>query len=127
VARGRWAALGGFSFTAKQKRTRASSPVRGHTLMQASQAWCIRAVAKPNNAALFRHAAVNDTSQSNAAGIRRNIRYLFLRMLGLEATDDDVETLYRDVFRYYEGQEDLRTAWASVCSALIRHPLWITY
>jgi hypothetical protein len=124
-ALGRFRAFGGFSFTARWRRNTDISPVVGHTLMQVGQAWCRRALDKQGNTAVVRYVTLGDTSTTNPDGIRQNIRYLYLRMLGLEASDDDVEGLLQDVYIPLETQ-DTKTAWTGVCSSLIRHPLWLT-
>lgn len=123
-----WASIGGSNLLEGSPASRSVDPTFVATLGPLSQAWCRRAIEKPGNDALFRHATRTSTSATDAPAIRENIRYLQLRMLGIEATDDDVERLYTGVYLPYEARADggPLVAWTAVCSALIRHPLWLS-
>jgi hypothetical protein len=121
-----WRALGGPDFVRGSASDRSPSATVFSTLIPLSQAWCRLSVESPANDALFRHTTRDATSAASEADIRANLRYLQLRLLGLEATDDEVTQLYRGVFRPVEERTSPRNAWIAVCSALIRHPLWLT-
>ena len=123
----RFLALGGPEQLAGTPRNQELSPLLGHTLTQVAQAWCRLSYDKDGNDALFGAATRADTSASAEPAIRENIRYLFLRMLGVVAGDDEVDDLYQSVFLTYEAREDTRTAWIAVCASMVRDPLWLTY
>lgn len=126
-AQERFEALGGPAFLAGRARSQALSPLLGHTLTQTAQAWCRKSVDKQGNDALFARATRADTSAANPEAIRANIRYLFLRMLAVDATDEEVQDLYESVFLVYEARANVRTAWVAVCASMIRDPLWLSY
>ena len=58
--------------------------------------------------------------------MQKNLRALYLRMLGQPPSDAEAKELYEQVYVPLEAQ-NTRLAWIGVCAALIRHPLWITY
>jgi hypothetical protein len=122
----RFEALGGGNSLLYRKRDVSFGPSAGQTLVQMSQAWCARAVDKKNNTAVLRYVTLTDTSTRNPDAVRKNLRSLYLRMLGQPPSDAEATALYEQVYLPLEAQST-RLAWIGVCAALIRHPLWITY
>lgn len=120
-----WQSLGGPSYLNAQPSSLVPDATFVSTLVPLSQAWCRMSVENAANASLFRHTTRDAPSATAAADIRANLRYLELRMLGIEATDDEVTRLYEGVFLPYEARSTPRNAWIAVCSALVRHPLWL--
>jgi hypothetical protein len=123
----RFEALGGPSFLNGTPRGQDLAPLFGHTFMQTAQAWCRVSVQKQGNDALFIAADRSDTAASNPDAIRANIRALFLRMLAVEASDEEVEDLYTSIFIPYEASDSTATAWTAVCACMVRDPLWLSY
>ncbi|QSQ19055.1 hypothetical protein JY651_27305 [Pyxidicoccus parkwayensis] len=122
----RFEALGGGNSLLYRKKDVSFGPSAAQALVQMSQAWCGRAVDKANNKAVLRYVVLADTSTKNPDAVQKNLRYLYLRMLGQPATDAEAQALYEQVYLPLEAQST-RLGWIGVCSALIRHPLWITY
>ncbi|MFZ5442520.1 MAG: hypothetical protein ACOZQL_21095 [Myxococcota bacterium] len=122
----RYETLGGAVILQRRKHDEALGPAAMQTLVQVSQAWCRRAIEKPGNTAVLRHVTLADTSATKAADIRKNIASLSLRMLGDVPGDAEVSELYEQVYLPLESAST-KTAWTAVCSALIRHPKWLTY
>ena len=112
----RWIALGGAAHLELVRPNRQLTPSFFQNLTQLSQTWCRMSVDKPG-------------SPLNAFALsletKKNIAALQLRMLGVPATDADVERLHK-LFLVYQPKS-AQTAWVAVCSALIRHPLWLSY
>ena len=73
-------------------------------------------------------ATLSDASSTagGTANIRANISELYLRMLGEDAPAAEVDDLFDNVFKPYEGKGAV-VAWTAVCSALVRDPLWMLY
>ncbi len=124
-AQARWRALGGPDYLAGDGRNSDFGPLFIQTVGPIAQTWCRRSIVLGRDA-LFRHVGPDSRSETDEAAIRDNIRFLFLEMLGMVATDEDVDAMYRSVYLPYESAEDSRTAWVAVCSAFVRHPLWLT-
>ncbi|MFY0568214.1 hypothetical protein ACN28E_30885 [Archangium lansingense] len=122
----RFDALGGGNSLLYRKRDVGFGPSAGQTLVQMSQAWCVRAVDKKSNTAVLRYVTLADTSSKNPDAVQKNLRALYLRMLGQPPSDAEAKELYEQVYMPLEAQST-RLAWIGVCAALIRHPLWITY
>lgn len=122
----RFEALGGGNSLLYRKKDVSFGPSAAQTLVQLSQAWCARAVDKANNKAVLRYVTLADTSARNPDAVRKNLRYLYLRMLGQPPSDAEAQALYEQVYLPLEAQS-ARLGWVGVCAALIRHPLWITY
>lgn len=122
----RFEALGGGNSLAYRKKDTTFGPSAGQALVQVSQAWCGRAVDKPNNKAVLRFVTLADTSTKNPDAVQKNLRNLYLRMLGQPPDDAELKALYEQVYLPLEAQS-ARLAWVGTCAALIRHPLWITY
>lgn len=122
----RWLALGGPAWQLGKPPDTSVSATFLETLTQMSQARCRKAVTKRGNAAFFRFVSATESSEKAKDGIRKNIGYLHLRLLGEPATEADIDDLYESVFVPYE-KTDLETAWTAVCAALVRHPLWAAY
>ena len=125
-AQARWQALGGPNPLVGDVRNSDFGPLFLQTLGPTAQAWCRRSITLGRDA-LFRHTSADSNSETDAAAIRDNIRFLFLKMLGVVASDDDVDAMYDAVYLPYEATEGSTTAWVAVCSAFVRHPLWVTY
>ena len=111
----RFPGLGGPGWMAGQKRVSTFTPTAVQIYIQLSQARCRYAVEQQKKA-IFRDATAMDTSASNAAGIRKNIGQLHLRILGEPATAEDIEGLYADVFVPYE-KTSTTAAWTGVCAS----------
>jgi len=122
----RFLALGGPGWMARRPRDQSISPPFLQTLVQLSQAWCRMAVQKPTNEVLFAKVKKDATSAADAASIRDNIAYLYLRMLGEAPTDEDVARVFDEVFVRYEP-EGSDVAWTAVCASFVRHPLWLSF
>lgn len=122
----RFDALGGGNPLVYRKRDVGFGPSAAQTLVQMSQAWCARAVDKKSNTAVLRYATLTDTSAKNPDAVRKNLRALYLRMLGQPPSEAEAKELYEQVYLPLEAQST-RLAWIGVCAALVRHPLWITY
>jgi len=122
----RFDALGGGNSLVYRKRDVTFGPSAAQTLVQLSQAWCARAVDKKNNTAVLRYVTLADTSSKNPDAVQKNLRTLYLRMLGQPPSDAEAKELYEQVYLPLEAQST-RVGWIGVCAALIRHPLWITY
>jgi mono/diheme cytochrome c family protein len=118
--------LGGPDWLNGKARTTAFSPVFLQALVPLSQAWCRLAVTKPGNVALFKEAKLTDRSASAAPAIRKNIEYLYLRMIGEPPLPETADELFQNVFVVFEPK-GTETAWTAVCSALVRDPLWLSY
>ena len=122
----RFDALGGGNSLLYRKRDVGFGPSAAQTLVQMSQAWCARAVDKKSNPAVLRYVTLADTSAKNPDAVQKNLRALYLRMLGQPPSEEEAKALYEQVYVPLEAQST-RLAWIGVCAALIRHPLWITY
>lgn len=122
----RFEALGGGNSLLYRKRDVSFGPSAAQTLVQMSQAWCARAVDKKGNTAVLRYVTLADTSASNPDAVQKNLRALYLRMLGQPPSEEEAKQLYEQVYVPLEAKST-RLGWIGVCAALIRHPLWITY
>ncbi|MFL5359291.1 hypothetical protein [Archangium sp.] len=122
----RFEALGGGNSLLYRKKDVSFGPSAAQTLVQMSQAWCARAVDKKGNTAVLRYVTLADTSAKNPEAVQKNLRALYLRMLGQPPSDAEAKELYEQVYVPLEAQST-RLGWIGVCAALIRHPLWITY
>jgi hypothetical protein len=125
--------LGGPNLLKSRKRNKGLDPVFLQTWIPLSQAWCRTAVEK-QTAVFFQEASLNDSAdtQMGRNRIRTNISYLYLRMLGEDPTDEEVEDLLNNIFLHYlppDGQvsERNKVPWTAVCAALAQDPLWLTY
>ncbi len=125
--RSNWEGLGGPNFFEARARVDDPSPLFFQNLVPLSQEYCRVSVGKEGNDALFRFATRTSTSAQDLAAIRQNVEYLYLRMLGVVATDADVDRMLTTVFTPVEAREGSETAWVAVCSAFIRDPRWVTY
>lgn len=120
-----WSDLGGgHILEGRRTSTEISEPML-LTLVPMAQAWC--RVSVDERDVLFEHASRDATMADDAAGIRDNVRYLFLHMLGEVATDADVDAMVNDVFAPTEMEESSRAAWTAVCATFVRDPLWLSY
>nr|QKW93902.1 cytochrome C domain-containing protein [Vitiosangium cumulatum] len=122
----RFEALGGGNSLLYRKRDVSFGPSAAQTLVQMSQAWCARAVDKKGNTAVLRYVTLADTSSKNPDAVQKNLRALYLRMLGQPPSEAEAKELHEQVYVPLEAQST-RLAWIGVCASLIRHPLWITY
>lgn len=122
----RYEALGGSNPLNYARADDAFGPSAAQVLVQMSQAWCTRAIDKPGNTAVLRYVTLADTSKSNPDAIQKNLRALYLRMLGEPPSEEEAQALYEQVYLPLEATSP-RLAWIGTCSALVRHPLWITY
>lgn len=120
-------ALGGPNYVEGLARKNDIGPTFIQALTPISQAWCRRSVNKAGNQALLIDATLSDSTSTTAgrAAVENNIKSLHLKMLGAPADADDVADLL-GLFQEIEP-EGSATAWAAVCSVLIRDPLWILY
>jgi hypothetical protein len=122
-AEARWRALGGPDLLRGDIRSADWNPLFTQTIGPMAQAWCRYAIDQ-DSPLLLRHATRDSDSAVDEAAIRSNIEYLHLHMLGVVASEADVEAMYEGVYREYEATADARTAWTAVCAALVRDPLW---
>jgi hypothetical protein len=122
----RFDALGGGNSLVYRKKDVGFGPSAAQTLVQMSQAWCARAVDKRSNTAVLRYVTLADTSAKNPDAVQKNLRALYLRMLGQPPSDAEAKELHEKVYVPLEAQST-RLAWIGVCASLIRHPLWLTY
>lgn len=127
VAEERFTNLGGPSWLGGVMRRKEVNPGFTLTLAQLSQAWCSYAIVELDRTALFSTVGPDDPSSTHSAQIKENLAYVHLRMLGEPATPAEIDRLYDSLFVPYETAESPRTAWVAVCSAMVRHPLWMTY
>lgn len=123
----RWHALGGESYLRGQAANRALSPTFGQTITQVAQAWCRISAEKRGNTALYRHVDRDSLSAATPEQIKQNLRYLMLRFWGHEATDQEVDDLYVEVYEPYAQADSAQTGWIATCAALIRDPMWLVY
>jgi len=121
-----WANLGAPNWSVGKPRSDATTPSFFQTLVPLSQSFCRIAVAKKGNTALLKYVTLVDKSAQAAAGIKKNIGYMYLRMIGDVAAPAVVDDLYQTVYLPNEAT-GTDTAWTAVCAALIRHPLWLVY
>jgi len=119
----RFEALGGASTLRGRARLTTITPAALQMLTGVSQAWCSIAVNKTGSV-LLHDATLGDTSAAASSAIKANIRYLYLRLLGVVATDEDVKGTYEGVFLKYEAQ-GAPVAWTAVCAAFVRSPEWL--
>jgi hypothetical protein len=108
------------------------SPAFMQALTQLAPNWCRISIEKPN-CPLMRFASKTD-GPSNSALVKRNLKHMYLSMLGLDATAAQVDRLYDMVFVPTANPDggvasaaQIESAWVASCAALIRHPLWISY
>jgi hypothetical protein len=127
VAEERFTNLGGPSWLGGVMRRKEVNPGFTLTLAQLSQAWCSYAIVDLDRRALFTAVGPDDPSSTHSAAIKENLAYVHLRMLGEPATRAEIDRLYDSLFVPYETAESPRTAWVAICSAMVRHPLWMTY
>ena len=122
----RFDALGGGNSLVYRKKDVGFGPSAAQTLVQMSQAWCARAVDKKGNTAVLRYVTLADTTAKNPDAVQKNLRALYLRMLGQPPSDAEAKQLFEQVYLPLEAQST-RLGWIGVCASLIRHPLWLTY
>lgn len=122
----RYETLGGGNSLVYRKKDARFGPSSGQALVQMSQAWCARAVDKSGNKAVLRYVTLADKSTSNPDAVKKNLRSLYLNMLGQSPSDAEAQALYEQVYLPLEAKST-RLAWIGVCAALVRHPQWITY
>ncbi|AKI99875.1 hypothetical protein ATI61_104702 [Archangium gephyra] len=122
----RFDALGGGNSLVYRKKDVGFGPSAAQTLVQMSQAWCARAVDKRGNTAVLRYVTLADTSAKNPDAVQKNLRALYLRMLGQPPSEAEAKQLFEQVYLPLEAQS-ARLGWIGVCASLIRHPLWLTY
>lgn len=119
--------LGGASWLERKRANNNLTRTFVQLWVPTSQAWCKTAVGKPGNPAIFIDATPADRSTTLAGetAIRKNIGTLFLKLLGQPATAAEVDAL----LTLYKAKEPTSSddAWATVCAALLRDPLWLTY
>jgi hypothetical protein len=120
----RYHGLGGGSVMNQVSADRTPAPTFALTLTQVSQRWCRRALAKPDNTALFPKGA---TRTANPADVKATLKRWSLHFLGERFTDAQVDELYTDVFVPLATPTDTEPAYVGVCSYFIRHPHWIFY
>ena len=134
VAHQLFISLGGPNLLKNRRRNNDLNPVYLQTWIPLTQAWCRTSVEKPNSV-LFRQASLDDSSdtQTGRERIRSNISYLYLRMLGDDPTEQEVDDLLNNIFLHYlppgdqSPSERNKVPWTAVCAALAQDPLWLTY
>lgn len=104
------------------------TPPFAQALIHTSQRWCKLGIAKSENKALlFPHVEKEATSAEAADAIKTNLAYWYLHFLGEHADPAEVEDVFANLFVTLESESGPVTAWAGVCSYLIRHPKWIAF
>lgn len=122
----RYETLGGAVVLQGRRKDLTLGPSSVQTVVQMSQAWCRIAILKTGNDAVLRYVTLADKSATRLPEIKKNIAQLSLRMLGDEATAAEVNELYEQVYLPLEPASTT-AAWTAVCSALVRHPKWLSY
>ncbi len=98
------------------------------TMVPLSQQWCRMAVAKPDNASLFKYATATSSSAADSAAIVDNIVWLHARFHGTVIDRAEGQRILEEVFIPLEAaNDDPSLGWTGVCSYLIRHPQFIVY
>ncbi len=110
----RFQALGGANYLGGTPASKEITASAVQVLLQASVRYC--GVALPK---LMKRATLNDKSTTNPGAIRENIRYLFLRLDGVDASPELVDEVYEGVYLPYEASG---SAWTAVCSHLLQRP-----
>jgi hypothetical protein len=124
-ATGYFGSLGGPDWLNQKPRNQAISANFSQAYIAVSQSWCRKGAQKSSNPAFYVAATPSDTLANNRGAIEKNIEALYLAWLGEPASAaerDDLVALYAD----FESAGAV-TAWAAVCSAMVRDPLWLTY
>jgi hypothetical protein len=121
----RFLALGGPNTLQLRGRDRTLAPSAMQTLVQVSQAWCAQAIDKAGNKAVLKTVTLADTSATKSLEIKANLRALQLRMLGVPATDAEVDALFGLYLKFEPAST--RAAWTAVCASFVRHPQWLTF
>ena len=123
----RFTALGGPHWLEGKRRSNDITAPFLQTLVQMAQVRCRLAVKKgASDTAIFQFATRDMTSAQDAAAIRENIAYLFLRLLADPPSEEELDHLTDEVFKTYEDQGG-ETAWTAVCATLVRDPRWLSY
>lgn len=117
--------LGGPAYLQGQQPESTWSPSSLAVVTQIALRECSRAV-KNKEPVLFKHASVQDKLPEAEAAIRQNLGYLYRHFLGLSAPEAEVTTLLDRVFKP-ASERGLDTAWVETCSALVRHPYFLTF
>jgi hypothetical protein len=120
-----WEALGGEHALDGRRASGEPSHLMAQAFFPLAQAWCSLSVRTKDT--LFPHADVHTGSGDDPVAVKANIEFLFLHMLGEQASPADITALYERVFIPTEDEHDTQTAWTAVCSTLVRDPLWMTY
>ncbi len=123
----RYASLGGGSAAHQLEADSTVSPSFLGTLSQVAQRWCALALDKPGNTMLLPVGASIQTGSADSAAVKAVLRGWYLHFHAVQATDQNVDTLFQNVFVPLEQAKDARTAYVGTCSYFIRHPDWIFY
>lgn len=120
-----YAAIGGSHWLEGRRRNDSVNPVFIQTFVNASQVACRLAVSQPSaNNRILKFAAATDTSTAAPAKIRDNIKHLGRLLLSKNLSTEEVD----EYFALFKDVETARSnPWASVCVAMVRDPLWLTY
>jgi len=100
----RFEALGGASTLRGRARLTTITPAALQVLTAVSQAWCSIAVNKADSVLLHDADPRGYEARPRPAGSRRTSATSNLRMLGVVASDAEVDALYEGVFLKYEAQ-----------------------
>jgi hypothetical protein len=118
--RAHYQALGGGNFLAGAPPEKQTSATALQVMLQASVRYCRGSLGR-----LMKKASLSDTSATNPAAIHQNIRYLFLHLTGTDASTEQIENLYQEVYLPYETNST-SSAWQAVCAQLLLRPEALT-
>ncbi|MBR57515.1 MAG: hypothetical protein CMH54_05575 [Myxococcales bacterium] len=136
LATERFLGLGGPDWARRVARDQSVSNLFFQTLVPMVQAHCRLGITKNSDNVLMVEASLTHNTTQHPTVIRNNIAYMHLRLVGEEASDDQLKELF-DLFVEIEGltpADDAwgeisaaTAAWTAICSTLLRSPLGITY
>jgi hypothetical protein len=121
--RERFQALGGGAINTQTPPDNSVGPTFLLTMTQVSQAWCRKALLKPNNTVLLPEGlpAIDD-----AAAMQTLVRHWVHEFHARTATDDEVDTIVTNVVTPLSS-EGAVVALTGVCSSLLRQPEFLFY
>ncbi|MBL4637056.1 MAG: hypothetical protein JKY56_24595 [Kofleriaceae bacterium] len=121
----RYIRLGGHSYLEGRRGNTEINPAFVQSLVVLSQTYCRLGITRGDG--VLSEATLADVS-SDPAGLSKiesNIEYLYLRMLGMLAKEQDKSELL-GLFQHYETESSTEDAWTAVCSAIVRDPRWLS-
>lgn len=122
-----WADLGGADVFRGSLTTTSTSATFMQRFIPLTQAWCRRSVDDGANDALFRDIEREADVVEQVDAAKANLRYLYLRLLSIEADDTEIDELYREVLVPLSAEGSATDGWVGTCAALVRDPRWLSY